>query len=1111
MDVMQGENIVASTTSFSPTFGGLFLGSPSIGDEWSGGRLQFFCDRSLDKSLLEKKGKVYVKNYLMVRWQDYEDVDCLVVRQPSDTKLRSRWMSEWCNRRKTQCLVVFHHEREFCGTDDVGNTGKELKALGYNIRTWHVKSELCGAATWSDYVVTMAIFGNEGAERLEHLPNDLHLQLPPRACGNIVIRHYEKGVTDNTKYIGKYKNIQKGQHPIYYNFKGTYKGQPVYTCDGPFPSDPTALIYIEERGNRNNLRCLQEPEWKRLKLGVGSSPMPLNTLIKSIEPSVLGVIGTHVWNLLRVDTKHLPSMSPGASLLPPSNPTTTPPLDTQTSTPAWDWVSPTLGPGTTFRWKRMASLQLAVSTLPAEERSDAYSIGIRTLDLHSHNYTSDGPKHLVLLWWEWDKRHWDALRNGISMNFMKPPKPGLIQNQKMNPEELKVATAFVEELRQLGVIERCADFDVELVNNFPLFLVPKPGQPGQWRCIANGKDGNQNEVCVGDPCMMTSPNHILPHLYEGGYSAILDMSKYFHMFNTVVGEWIYLGLLHPVTGEKYFYARLPMGTRNSPAGSGRLGACLLRHILDHCPFFQGNPVDNSLPGMTQRKVFDPVKGEGRVLIDAEGEPCCLVWLHVDDLLLHGSSYERVSIALSWIMDEMVRLGLICQRCKIEPPSQRVKFCGFIYDTSRCPTLEVPTSKISKGLALISFLERGTRQRFARLTLAMVVGMLQSLVEATPGNIGASFLRGLYQDLHQLEDGSSHLRGTKSFYFTSVSLSVDAQHDLEWWRGALSLGLSKRVRSSLTHMLGVTWGDGSGVGLGGTFNWISLHSASDVETWLGVWKEHITHVTSSNWKELCTLKATLENIQYQGKEVNGFTIWYLTDNSATYDVCRKSYSKSPKLMRLIREIRLLELELGVRLMVIHCPGRVMISQGTDGLSRGVFVHPLSGIDGVSPLVSLFRPALPSHELLEWALHFAKVDCKLTSRRWLFRTDLCDWSRSKLLDKCVMWCVSPHFGKQCMLEAMSWVESPLTSGHLFILPRIFQRDFGRISKFITFVGQAWEAPVGFTPVVPFVVYYLPPFSRSQTFLSTPSMERPAGVPTPRRVQQEIDALHRMLEEN
>jgi len=52
----------------------------------------------------------------------------------------------------------------------------------------------------------------------------------------------------------------------------------------------------------------------------------------------------------------------------------------------------------------------------------------------------------------------------------------------------------VEELISLGVLKRATDVNILLVNNFPLFLVPKAGQPDQYRCIVNGKTGGRNEV-----------------------------------------------------------------------------------------------------------------------------------------------------------------------------------------------------------------------------------------------------------------------------------------------------------------------------------------------------------------------------------------------------------------------------------------------------------------------------------------------------------------------------------------------------------------------------------------------------------------------------------------
>ena len=183
----------------------------------------------------------------------------------------------------------------------------------------------------------------------------------------------------------------------------------------------------------------------------------------------------------------------------------------------------------------------------------------------------------------------------------------------------------------MGALKKAADHGVSLENNFPLFLVPKPNQPGEYRVIADGKSGHQNDVCVSDPCCMTSPTHIPPHLYTGGYSASSDMSKYFHMFKTSVSERRFLGLLHPVTGEHYFYDRLPMGTRNSPTASGRFGLSFVRYLLESSILFGGVSMDNSILSQLLGQSFNPALGEGRVLIGPDNLPSVLIWLHVDDI------------------------------------------------------------------------------------------------------------------------------------------------------------------------------------------------------------------------------------------------------------------------------------------------------------------------------------------------------------------------------------------------------------------------------------------------------------------------------------------------
>jgi hypothetical protein len=121
------------------------------------------------------------------------------------------------------------------------------------------------------------------------------------------------------------------------------------------------------------------------------------------------------------------------------------------------------------------------------------------------------------------------------MNFMETPAPILEENGKMTESQLAIAVAFVTELVSLGVLALVPQ-GVLLMNACPLFLVAKPGQPDQWRCIADMKKGHKNKSCASDPVHMTCPEDILPRMYPVGFSSVIDASKLFHMFLTVDEE-----------------------------------------------------------------------------------------------------------------------------------------------------------------------------------------------------------------------------------------------------------------------------------------------------------------------------------------------------------------------------------------------------------------------------------------------------------------------------------------------------------------------------------------------------------------------------------------------
>ena len=83
------------------------------------------------------------------------------------------------------------------------------------------------------------------------------------------------------------------------------------------------------------------------------------------------------------------------------------------------------------------------------------------------------------------------------MNFLLKPTEDIFPNAKKTEDQEATAITFMDKLISLGVLQE--QWENQVWNNMPLFLVPNPGQEGQWRCIADGKAGSQNIVCVNDP------------------------------------------------------------------------------------------------------------------------------------------------------------------------------------------------------------------------------------------------------------------------------------------------------------------------------------------------------------------------------------------------------------------------------------------------------------------------------------------------------------------------------------------------------------------------------------------------------------------------------------
>jgi hypothetical protein len=227
------------------------------------------------------------------------------------------------------------------------------------------------------------------------------------------------------------------------------------------------------------------------------------------------------------------------------------------------------------------------------------------------------------------------------------------------------------------------------------------------------------------------------------------------------------------------------------------------------------------------------------------------------------------------------------------------------------------------------------------------------------------------------------------------------------------------------------------------------------------------------------------------DVRGTTVFYFTDNSTTYWIAQSGSSPSPRLHVLIWQIKCLELELGIQLQVVHVPGVVMIEQGSDALSRGVWVTPFhSTMDQRALTAAVFAPLSPDLSLI--ASYVARFN--LPSEYRLQQWD-CQWWASDLLDQFNVWFPPPELARQAITFMLAaWVQRPTTTSALFFVPRVIPAFWFGLCRHIVELDPVLPRQVALEqqPVlpIPIIVLYLPPHTRS---LRTPSR---LDKPTPPR---------------
>ena len=252
-------------------------------------------------------------------------------------------------------------------------------------------------------------------------------------------------------------------------------------------------------------------------------------------------------------------------------------------------------------------------------------------------------------------------------------------------------------------------------------------------------------------------------------------------------------------------------------------------------------------------------------------------------------------------------------------------------------------------------------------------------------------------------------------------------------------------------LGISYGDGSGSGTGGTIQVGDHHGeCPTMEAWMGTWTARV-HSFSSNWKELRTLVHTLER-EIGGKGLlRNSTLFYFTDNLVTYYIVTSGSSSSPELQKLLRRLKYLELLLEIRLEVVHVPGKHMIAQRTDGLSRGIRIG--SGLPLRAPqqeTLRMFQPVAPMPPAIAWMTHQARPFSAHIRLKWM-QGDAAAWTFGEVKGQGTLWLPAPEWAHQVIdMVVNAWIEYTWDKEAFFLIPRVFQWDWGRMSKHVVELG-------------------------------------------------------------
>jgi hypothetical protein len=591
-----------------------------------------------------------------------------------------------------------------------------------------------------------------------------------------------------------------------------------------------------------------------------------------------------------------------------------------------------------------------------------------------------------LFFWRWPPEFKEYARDGIPVCWLpnKQPKSKRPQPPVHDKDINKLMTAKLQKVRKRGYVRQ--GFVKSLIR---YFAVPKGNT--DIRMVYDGTASGFNDSVFVPTFGLPTVETLLRGTGPDTWMVDLDIGDMFLNFMLAEDARELVGIdLTPFTFDDLSddlkvkwerWWRCAMGLKVSPNHAIRailFAEEFLKGDLDDATNpFQTSGAQLNLPGDEN---YDP-SSPWFSLIDRYGLLAAILAIYVDDERINAGTEDKAWKASHQVSTRESYLGIQDAARKRRPPSQSPgAWAGSIIRTNDSEVgILVSDERWQKTRTIIrkwlNRLNKDNNYEFDVQELLSDRGFLiyvgRTYRELNP------FFKGIHLTLDgwrsnrddegwkvatayaQKKTGNSFVNSSDG-YPKTVRAVPRLKGDLQALE-SLTASITAPVvlvRSKRMYIVRYGFGDASGGGFGS-----SLTSANGIQVHMGTWNERGSK-QSSNFRELGNLVIRLE-LEGEKGLLKGSELFMFTDNSTAESAFYNGTSSSSSLFELVIRMRKLQLMHGVKIHLIHVSGKRMISQGTDGISRG---NLLEGVMTGKDMLSFVPISLTAFErskhLLDW---------------------------------------------------------------------------------------------------------------------------------------------------